>query len=279
MFGDNLKKYRTEKGYSQNDLAEKLFVTRQCVSKWEKGVTQPDLQTLSRISELLGVSADELIADCGGECQAKTTDKSLFLFICNIIVAAFCVIAFLIFWRFLPSRIPAHWTHGVIDRYGSRNEIFINLATVAVFLVSDVIMFFALKRVSDKRAVYVCHIVFILCQIANFILIFALYDEYLSDDISVTTCLVADIFGCLSVAMHPKINKQNCFLGIRTVETLKSKTVWKKANALACYLFSACSVVVFVVNMSVIFEYCYLCLLAYLVLAVVVIVYAKKVKE
>ncbi|MDE6200262.1 MAG: helix-turn-helix domain-containing protein [Clostridiales bacterium] len=279
MFGDNLKKYRIEKGYSQNDLAEKLFVTRQCVSKWEKGVTQPDLQTLSKISELLGVSADELIADCGGESQTKATDKSLFLFIMNIIVAAFCMIGFLIFWRFLPSTIPAHWAHGAIDRYGSRNEIFINLVTVAVFLAVDVIVFFAVRRVNDKRAVYICHLVLILLQIANFILIVALYDEYLSDDMSLTTCLVADIFACLSVAMHPKINKQNCFLGIRTAETLKSKTVWKKSNALACYLFSACSVVIFTVNMSVIFEYSYLCLLAYLVLAAIVVVYAKKVKS
>ena len=53
MFGDNLRRYRIEKGFSQNDVAEKLFVTRQCVSKWEKGATQPDLQTLKQISDLL----------------------------------------------------------------------------------------------------------------------------------------------------------------------------------------------------------------------------------
>ena len=46
MFCDNFKKYRTEKGLSQNDIAEKLFVTRQCVSKWEKGITEPDLETV-----------------------------------------------------------------------------------------------------------------------------------------------------------------------------------------------------------------------------------------
>ena len=53
MFGANLKKYRLQKGYSQSELADNLYVTRQCVSKWEKGITQPDLDTLSRISELL----------------------------------------------------------------------------------------------------------------------------------------------------------------------------------------------------------------------------------
>ncbi|MDE6293272.1 MAG: helix-turn-helix domain-containing protein [Clostridiales bacterium] len=39
MFGDNLKKYRIQNGYSQSELADKLFVSRQCVSKWEKGIT------------------------------------------------------------------------------------------------------------------------------------------------------------------------------------------------------------------------------------------------
>ncbi|MDE6618840.1 MAG: helix-turn-helix domain-containing protein [Clostridiales bacterium] len=279
MFGDNLKKYRIEKGYSQSDLAEKLFVTRQCVSKWEKGVTQPDLQTLSQISELLGVSADELIAGNGGDGKIHIADKNKLCFVINILIAVFCVIAFFVVWRFLPATVPAHWTHGVIDRYGSRNEIFINLATVAVFLAVDIIIFFAAKRVGDKRPLYVCHIVFILCQIANFIFIFAMYVEYLSDDISTAVCLTADLIMCVGASMHPKINKQNSFLGIRTAETLKSTTIWNKANALGCYLFSGCSIVIFVVNMSVIFEYSYLCLLAYVVLGIIVIIYSKKIKE
>ena len=39
MFGDNLKKVRKEKGFSQEALAEKLNVVRQTISKWEKGVS------------------------------------------------------------------------------------------------------------------------------------------------------------------------------------------------------------------------------------------------
>ena len=47
MFCDNLKKYRRQAGFSQSELADKLYVSRQCVSKWEKGITQPDLETLN----------------------------------------------------------------------------------------------------------------------------------------------------------------------------------------------------------------------------------------
>lgn len=44
---------RTEKGLSQDELAEKVFVTRQAVSRWENGETTPGLETLKRLSQLL----------------------------------------------------------------------------------------------------------------------------------------------------------------------------------------------------------------------------------
>ena len=40
MFAENLKKIRKDKGYTQEELAKKLNVVRQTVSKWEKGVSQ-----------------------------------------------------------------------------------------------------------------------------------------------------------------------------------------------------------------------------------------------
>ena len=43
---DIIFKLRTEKGLSQEELAEKLFVTRQAVSRWETGETQPNTETL-----------------------------------------------------------------------------------------------------------------------------------------------------------------------------------------------------------------------------------------
>ena len=54
-------------------FAEKLYVTRQCVSKWENGTTQPDLQTLTQLSELLGVTVDELIY--GNDTDVKKSSK------------------------------------------------------------------------------------------------------------------------------------------------------------------------------------------------------------
>lgn len=63
MLGDNIKILRKQKGYSQETLAGQLNVVRQTVSKWEKGISVPDAEMLSRIAELLEVSVEELLGN------------------------------------------------------------------------------------------------------------------------------------------------------------------------------------------------------------------------
>ena len=60
-FGSFIKTKRMEKNYSQKDLAEQLFVTEGAVSKWERGVSYPDITLISDICRVLGVSEHELI--------------------------------------------------------------------------------------------------------------------------------------------------------------------------------------------------------------------------
>ena len=54
---------RTERGMSQDGLAEKLEVSRQSVSKWETGQSTPDLDKIIRLADLFGVSVDELVRE------------------------------------------------------------------------------------------------------------------------------------------------------------------------------------------------------------------------
>ena len=58
---DVLYALRTKHGYSQDELAEKLFVTRQAVSRWENGETVPNTETLKRLSGLYRVSINTLL--------------------------------------------------------------------------------------------------------------------------------------------------------------------------------------------------------------------------
>ena len=56
-----LHKLRSEKGLSQDELAEKVFVTRQAVSRWENGETVPNTETLKLLSKLFDVSINTLL--------------------------------------------------------------------------------------------------------------------------------------------------------------------------------------------------------------------------
>lgn len=59
--GQQLKAHRKELGISQDELAEKIFVSRQSISNWENNKTYPDIHTLLLLAETFGISLDELI--------------------------------------------------------------------------------------------------------------------------------------------------------------------------------------------------------------------------
>jgi len=63
MLSENLKNIRKSKGLSQEDLAIKLHVVRQTVSKWEKGLSVPDSEMLIQIAEELETSVGELLGE------------------------------------------------------------------------------------------------------------------------------------------------------------------------------------------------------------------------
>ncbi len=59
--GKRIKKRREERQLTQEQLAEQLHVTRQAVSNWENAKTQPDIDTLLRLAEVLELPAEELL--------------------------------------------------------------------------------------------------------------------------------------------------------------------------------------------------------------------------
>ena len=56
-----IKELRTEKGWSQEVLAERIYVSRQTISNWETEKSYPDVQSLLILSNIFGVSLDDLI--------------------------------------------------------------------------------------------------------------------------------------------------------------------------------------------------------------------------
>lgn len=61
--GEKIKKFRIEKELTQKDLAEKVHVTFQTVSKWEKDENEPDVSTIKELSKVFSCSLDDLLGD------------------------------------------------------------------------------------------------------------------------------------------------------------------------------------------------------------------------
>ena len=60
-FGEMISSLRKERNMTQNDLAEKMNVTDKAVSKWERNLSCPDVNSIPKLAEILGVSVEELI--------------------------------------------------------------------------------------------------------------------------------------------------------------------------------------------------------------------------
>ena len=62
MLGENIKTYRQKKGYTQEEVANRLHVTRQTISKWEKNYSVPDAEVFVKLADVLEVQTSQLLA-------------------------------------------------------------------------------------------------------------------------------------------------------------------------------------------------------------------------
>lgn len=108
MLNENIKSIRKSKGLSQEELAVKLNVVRQTISKWEQGLSVPDSDMLISISEVLETPVSTLLGETISEklevinlqlAQRKQGRQKVihwfFIFLCVIIVIAFAVLILL----------------------------------------------------------------------------------------------------------------------------------------------------------------------------------------
>lgn len=73
MLRENLKSIRKSKGITQEELAARLNVSRQTISKWEKGLSVPDADMLIRTAEIFEITVSELLGAPAKENGAETT--------------------------------------------------------------------------------------------------------------------------------------------------------------------------------------------------------------
>ncbi len=109
MLSDNIRKYRKLNHMSQDELAEKLQVTRQSISLWETGQTQPSLDNIIALAKLFNISTDNLLtedeteavcvgaSDLPNDSPSKKKTLILIILICFVFIIA--LVASLLLWK------------------------------------------------------------------------------------------------------------------------------------------------------------------------------------
>jgi transcriptional regulator with XRE-family HTH domain len=99
-FNEKLQELRRSKGLTQEELAEKLYVSRTAVSKWESGRGYPNIESLKEISKFFSVSIDELLSGEKLLFIAEKENKTNIKSICELLLGA--VDLFYVLLIFLP---------------------------------------------------------------------------------------------------------------------------------------------------------------------------------
>ena len=86
-FSKQLKKYREQHGFSQEVLAEKIYVTRQTISKWENDKSYPDIHNLIALSALFNISLDELVKGDVEMMKEELSKRKLVIWTWNMLAA------------------------------------------------------------------------------------------------------------------------------------------------------------------------------------------------
>lgn len=97
--GAHIKEHRKEKGLSQDDLAEAIYVSRQTISNWETGRTYPDVQSLLLLSYVFDVTVDSLIKG-DVEAMAEKMDQAVkeYRRVSTVAVVSAVLCMVLVFW-------------------------------------------------------------------------------------------------------------------------------------------------------------------------------------
>lgn len=75
---NNLKLFRKQNGFTQEQIAEKLGVSRQAVAKWERGETIPDIENVIALSDIYEVTVDSLVRNMTSLPDPRSDKKHMF---------------------------------------------------------------------------------------------------------------------------------------------------------------------------------------------------------
>ena len=127
---EKIKQLRKDNSMTQEDLAEKLNVSRQTISKWETSVTIPDADNIVAISKLFNITTDELL-----DYRVETVQKKK-QFIMDMAVLLFGIIGFILFAILLmTNQIDETSSVITINGYGIAAILFLILVIAFIIVM------------------------------------------------------------------------------------------------------------------------------------------------
>lgn len=142
----NIRKLREQAGFTQRELADKLYVSDNVVSKWERGESLPDPETLARLAETFGVEVGAIVYENenartqnASERSRRRLPQNAFTLLCiGFIIASAAALAVLSVRAYisLPDTIGIHFgADGETDLYGNKAMLFMSPAVSTFFAI------------------------------------------------------------------------------------------------------------------------------------------------
>ena len=253
---EKIKKLRIKHHLTQEDLANKLHVSRQTISKWEQEITVPSLGTLKALASIFAVELIELIDDepTNVYVENKYNNKHRISYLLNIFVVIISILSGLVLFIGMDDTIPAHYDFvGNITRYGKKSEYLIIPAITLIFLLISIYFYYVLsKKEAYKKAAFGYQIWMLGLQLLILFFTIWLGFRYTSNihAIPTITGLSLTLVFMVILFSHPQINKRrNILFGVRTNFTLTNECAWKKVNAFSSYCGSIATLIAYVVTL------------------------------
>ena len=233
QIGEKIAALRREKGVTQAELADRLHFTRQAVSNWERGVTEPDAHTLPVIAAYFGISTDELLGispqpQSDAQAGGNNADHSRMIGFGHAeavsAAKALRVLLWIYAWLYAAQMLFSFPSEsGLYVFFGRVFYFFAAAAKLTVF-----VLFLFAKQSGGRPAL---RVVFFVCFAAGEIFSFAL----LSDDV-----VLALVFGIAALLLLPA----TLALAPVTFRTKNKRAQRRCFIAIGCYLALSAAAIV-----------------------------------
>ena len=261
---EKIKSNRIRLGLTQEELANKINVTRQTISKYELGVNVPDIFTLKLLANIFNISIDELLDDN----NLKLVNKRKILFFLSLSIIIFGIFSHIAMITFMDEVIPIHFDINFnVDRYSTKYELYYFLLMFIIPITINFLFYFALDKFkvstylknNQKTIIQVFGLILsILFSIIVLVIDFIIFNKRTEYYPNIITSFLSIIFCILAIFSTSLFNKEpNILFGYKTSFSLKSKQNWTILNNICGYSILICSIISYLLSLFIIFISCF----------------------